>query len=173
MGRLSTDRGRIAESLRLGATAMASALYGEPARLMWRPVPYLAPDSATEVVPRCRVRRSRRRQTPPSGSGLDVCGYCQGDYVVPVWFEDLGEDGWHLLLRCGECETYREVIVGDDTANAYDRELDRGGPYPRRALAKLDGARMAAQVGAFIVALRSDLIDADDFVTRPIVGVSN
>jgi predicted patatin/cPLA2 family phospholipase len=39
--RLSTDRGRIAESLRLGATAMASALYGEPARLMWRPVPYL------------------------------------------------------------------------------------------------------------------------------------
>ena len=39
--RLSTDRGRIAESLRIGATAMASALYGEPARLMWRPVPYL------------------------------------------------------------------------------------------------------------------------------------
>jgi predicted patatin/cPLA2 family phospholipase len=38
---LSTDRGRIAESLRLGAAAMASALYGEPTRLMWRPVPYL------------------------------------------------------------------------------------------------------------------------------------
>ena len=48
--RLSTDRGRIAESLRLGATAMASALYGEPARLMWRPVPYLAPDALTEAV---------------------------------------------------------------------------------------------------------------------------
>jgi predicted patatin/cPLA2 family phospholipase len=39
--RLSTDRGRIAESLRLGASAMAAALYGEPARLMWRPVPYV------------------------------------------------------------------------------------------------------------------------------------
>ena len=48
--RLSTDRGRIAESLRLGATAMASALYGQPARLMWRPVPYLARDAATEAV---------------------------------------------------------------------------------------------------------------------------
>lgn len=48
--RLSTDRGRIAESLRLGATAMASALYGEPARLMWRPIPYLARDSATEAT---------------------------------------------------------------------------------------------------------------------------
>ena len=38
---LSTDPGRIAQSLRLGAAAMASALYGEPTRLMWRPVPYV------------------------------------------------------------------------------------------------------------------------------------
>lgn len=38
--RLGTDPGRIAESLRLGAGAMASALYGEPTRLMWQPVPY-------------------------------------------------------------------------------------------------------------------------------------
>jgi predicted patatin/cPLA2 family phospholipase len=39
VGRLSTDPGRIAESLRLGATAMASALYGDRTRLMWRPTP--------------------------------------------------------------------------------------------------------------------------------------
>ena len=38
--RLSTDPGRIAESLRLGAAAMAAALYGESTRLMWQPVPY-------------------------------------------------------------------------------------------------------------------------------------
>jgi predicted patatin/cPLA2 family phospholipase len=50
VGRLSTDRGRIAESLRLGATAMASALYGEPGRLMWRPVPYVTPDAAAAVT---------------------------------------------------------------------------------------------------------------------------
>lgn len=52
VGRLSTDRGRIAESLRLGATAMASALYGEPARLMWRPVPYVgaAPAAAVSIA---------------------------------------------------------------------------------------------------------------------------
>ena len=41
--RLSTDPGRIAESMRLGATAMASALYGESARLMWRPAPLAMP----------------------------------------------------------------------------------------------------------------------------------
>jgi len=42
-GRLCTDAGRVAESLRLGAAAMARALYGEPAQLMWRPVPYRLP----------------------------------------------------------------------------------------------------------------------------------
>jgi hypothetical protein len=49
--RLSTDPGRIASSLRVGATAMASALYGEPARLMWRPVPY-DPHEDTAAVAR-------------------------------------------------------------------------------------------------------------------------
>jgi predicted patatin/cPLA2 family phospholipase len=43
--RVSTDPGRIAESLRLGAAAMASALYGKPARLMWQPVAYLPLDA--------------------------------------------------------------------------------------------------------------------------------
>jgi hypothetical protein len=38
--RLGTDPGRIAESLRFGAEAMASAVYGKPTRLMWHPVPY-------------------------------------------------------------------------------------------------------------------------------------
>ena len=46
-----TDRGRIAESLRLGATAMASALHGKPARLMWRPVPWYASDAPAAVAP--------------------------------------------------------------------------------------------------------------------------
>jgi predicted patatin/cPLA2 family phospholipase len=38
VGRLCIDRGRIAENLRMGAAAMARAVYGESARLMWQPV---------------------------------------------------------------------------------------------------------------------------------------
>jgi predicted acylesterase/phospholipase RssA len=38
VGRLSTDPGRVAASLRLGADAMAAALYGDPAKVIWRPV---------------------------------------------------------------------------------------------------------------------------------------
>jgi hypothetical protein len=40
--RLSTDRGRLTDGLRVGAEAMASALLGRRARVVWRPVPYLA-----------------------------------------------------------------------------------------------------------------------------------
>ena len=39
--RLSTDRARIADSIRRGAHAMASALYGAPATLFWQPFPEL------------------------------------------------------------------------------------------------------------------------------------
>jgi predicted patatin/cPLA2 family phospholipase len=42
VGRLSVDAGRIGASLRVGAESMATVLYGEPARLLWRPVPYVA-----------------------------------------------------------------------------------------------------------------------------------
>jgi predicted patatin/cPLA2 family phospholipase len=48
--RLGTDPGRIAHSLRLGAAAMAAALYGEPTRLMWRPVPYVDPDPSAAAA---------------------------------------------------------------------------------------------------------------------------
>ena len=39
--RLSTDRARIADSIRLGAFTMASALYGERATRFWQPFPEL------------------------------------------------------------------------------------------------------------------------------------
>jgi len=43
VGRLSIDADRIADSLRVGAQSMAAALYGEPARLLRQPTPYLTP----------------------------------------------------------------------------------------------------------------------------------
>ena len=68
-----------------------------------------------------------------------------------------------LLLRCGQCETYRAVVVNDDTAQAYERDLERGVAQIRAAVETLDTARMTVQVAAFIVALERDLIDAGDF----------
>jgi hypothetical protein len=66
------------------------------------------------------------RRTPSSGPGLHECRLCHDDYVVPVWWDALEGDRWHMLLRCAQCETYREVVVADDVARVYERDLERG-----------------------------------------------
>jgi hypothetical protein len=65
-------------------------------------------------------------RTRPSDPRLHRCRVCHGDYVVPVWWEEVGDERWHMLLRCAQCETYRDVVVADDLAQAYDRHLQRG-----------------------------------------------
>ena len=106
------------------------------------------------------------RDTPAPGSGLHQCAFCHDDYVIPVSWEYVEEEGWHMLLRCGQCETYRVVVVGDETAHAFERDLERGAAKIRANLAEMDGARMAVQVASFIVALERDLIGAEDFAVR-------
>lgn len=81
----------------------------------------------------------------------------------PVTWEPVGRDDWWMLLRCGECGTFREVTVADDVAQRFDVELDRGVDVLQRALHRLDLERMAAQVEAMTTALRRGLIDAADF----------
>ena len=66
------------------------------------------------------------RRTPPPDPGLHECHLCRTDYVVPVWWEALEGERWHMLLRCAQCETYREVEVADDAARVYERDLALG-----------------------------------------------
>ena len=102
------------------------------------------------------------RRTPPPGSGLHQCCLCHDDFVVPVWWEETDDERWHMLLRCAQCETYRDVVVGTDVVAAYERELQRGAATLDRA----DRARMLAELPVLIAALEHDLIDAADFAPR-------
>jgi hypothetical protein len=68
-----------------------------------------------------------------------------------------------MLLRCGECDVWREVTVTNAVAERFDSELDRRADILHRALHRLDRERMAAQVEVMIGALRLGLIDAADF----------
>jgi hypothetical protein len=71
-----------------------------------------------------------------------------------------------MLLRCGACETFRDVIVVDAVAQAFERDIDRGTKEIRATAVRLDRDRMVAQADAFAVALQRDLIDAGDFAAR-------
>ena len=103
------------------------------------------------------------RRTPPPGSGLHQCCLCHDDYVVPVWWEEVDDEQWHMLLRCAQCETYRDVTVGNDVAAAYEQDLERGRSEIAASLKRSDRARMLAELPVLIAALERDLIDAGDF----------
>jgi hypothetical protein len=104
-----------------------------------------------------------KRRQPPPGSGLHQCPLCHDDSVVPVIAEPLDPAQWELRLRCGQCETFRDVIVSDDVAKRYDLDLARGMSEIAAALRREDHDRMVAEAQVFIAALERDLIDAGDF----------
>jgi hypothetical protein len=104
--------------------------------------------------------------TPPPGSGLHQCLVCHDDYVVPVWWEEVGDERWHMLLRCAQCETYCDVVVSNDVAQVFERDLQRGMDEIAATLHRRDRARMIAEVDVLIAALDNDLIDASDFAAR-------
>ena len=104
-----------------------------------------------------------RRRKPPPGSGLHLCPVCHGDTVVPVESEELDLRRRAMRLRCGQCATYRDIVVSEDVAKRYLLDLDRGMAEIAAALRREDRDRMTAEAQVFIAALEHDLIDAADF----------
>src|SRR5215210_2715567 len=60
------------------------------------------------------------RKTPAPGSGLHQCALCRAECVVPVWWESVDDERWHMLLRCGACDTYRDLTVTNGVARAFE-----------------------------------------------------
>jgi hypothetical protein len=94
---------------------------------------------------------------------LETCAICASDFVNPVDWEPVGDTHWWMLLRCGACDTWREVTVTNAIATRYDFELDKRLDILTRALERIDKKRMAAEVETMIEALRRGLVDAADF----------
>jgi hypothetical protein len=108
-------------------------------------------------------RLTRRPQIAEASGRLELCGMCGRDFVNPVDWEPVGAEHWRLLLRCGECETWRKVTVTNAVAQRYDAALDRRAGLVAASLERLDRERMIGQVEAMTIALRLSLIDAADF----------
>lgn len=106
------------------------------------------------------------RRPRPRGAATDGvihCATCGSDFVTPVDWAEHGEADWWMRLRCGECGDVREVVVPQETAERFDRALDRGCDAIATSLRRLDRERMAAEAEAFSTALRLDLLDATAF----------
>ena len=88
---------------------------------------------------------------------------CAEDFVNPVDWEPVGDTHWWMLLRCGACDTWREVTVTNEIAARFDLELDRRMDIVARALERLDRTRMVTEVETMIQALRHGLVEPADF----------
>jgi hypothetical protein len=107
-------------------------------------------------------RRHPARRADPA-TELETCLVCGRDFVNPVDWEPLDGGRWWMLLRCGECDTWRELTVPDAVAERYDAELDRRLDVLDGALHRLDRQRMVGEVETLVAALRRGLVDAADF----------
>jgi flavoprotein len=115
------------------------------------------------MLPHAINRLWTRQTTPDLDVHLETCAMCSADFVNPVDWEPVGETQWWMLLRCGACNTWREVTVPNAVAARFDLELDRRLDVLTRAVERLERTRMAADVETMIEALRRGLIDATDF----------
>jgi hypothetical protein len=112
-----------------------------------------------------RTRRAEQQQDRTLR--LELCGVCGRDFVNPVEWGPVGPERWRILLRCGECGTWRDVTVTNADAHRYDVELNRRTVCLAALLDRMDRERMLGQAEAMTIALELGLIDAADFaVTR-------
>jgi hypothetical protein len=110
------------------------------------------------------MRRSRLAAHPPDPHvDLETCLVCRRDFVNPVDWEPLDGGRWWMLLRCGECDTWRDVTVPDAVAERYDAELDRRLDLLDDALHRLDRQRMMGEVEVMVDAIRRGHVSAADF----------
>jgi hypothetical protein len=106
-----------------------------------------------------RIRTSRL----DAGSALHLCRECCEPFVYPTNWAESGPDRWWLLLRCGSCDTWRDVVAINEEVADFDRVLDEGIASITADADQLDHERLAGEADTLRKALALDLFTAEDF----------
>jgi hypothetical protein len=107
--------------------------------------------------------RSARRDCADTMKPLELCPDCGEGFVYPVTWTESGPAEWWLLLRCGGCGAWRDVVATNHAVAAFDRALDEATKVITRAAERLAREALSRQAETLGVALRLDLLTADDF----------
>jgi hypothetical protein len=83
--------------------------------------------------------------------------------ICPLQWQPLRHGRWAIALRCGDCGLACDVVASNAQAADLYNTFDTQQRNMERELKRLDAARMAEEVAAFIEALGRDLIDPADF----------
>jgi hypothetical protein len=91
------------------------------------------------------------------------CPTCSRDFAIPVSWEPYGDTDWRLLLRCSSCSATLDLIASSAEVDALCRRIDRDRFRLGLDAARLRSKRLAKEIDVFVIALKRDLICADDF----------
>lgn len=91
------------------------------------------------------------------------CLRCDSPLVQPVTWEEAGGTSWRVLLRCPECETWRDDQFDQETVEAFDEALEAGTDELTADYRKLCRANMADEIDSFVAAVEAGAIAPEDF----------
>jgi hypothetical protein len=100
---------------------------------------------------------------PPEDADVHHCPLCRSTLVYPIDWDRCGPASWTLILRCPECETRREVILGRASVEEFNRELYHGSQAIARAADKMTRRNFEDEADRIVAALERDLILPMDF----------
>jgi hypothetical protein len=83
--------------------------------------------------------------------------------VYPLDWTEEGDTHWRVILRCPDCESYREGVFEQAVVERLDDELDRAMGDMLTDLREITHANMTDEIELFVRALAADLIGPADF----------
>ncbi len=94
-----------------------------------------------------------------------LCHACGSDAFVLADSCHAASDQWCVLMRCGDCGQWREIVASTRAMTRFAAAFDAGLAAIERDIRALELERMAGEVDVFVAALERDLIDASDFIS--------
>jgi hypothetical protein len=100
---------------------------------------------------------------PPPGRKPHVCPVCHSELVYPVDWQRTSDTAWRLRLRCPECETERDALLGRADVEEYNRHLYYGSQELAQAAQEISRKNFEEEAAKLVAALEMDLILPMDF----------
>jgi len=69
-----------------------------------------------------------------------------------------------VMVQCGQCATWRRLVVNQTDAHAHTRKLERDRRRIQKLMVRLESSRRELDIRSFISVLRSEVGGAEDFL---------
>ena len=95
---------------------------------------------------------------------LRACAVCGDRAVRDCGRERVSYFEAMVMVQCGQCGTWRRLVVNQTDAQAHTRKLERDRERIQKLMGRLERSRRELDIRTFITLLRSEVAGAEDFL---------